>query len=66
MINQIEKNKFYTVIEVAEFLEITTQTVSKYLRKGTLTGEKRGPKEKWYVLGKEIIKLQKKWNMIKI
>lgn len=55
-------DKEYTVKEVAEFLKVTLQTVSNYLRKGELKGQKKGPKKKWFVLGRDINKLRQQWN----
>ena len=62
--NLIIDDDFYTVKEVAGFLEIIPQTVSNYLRKGQLKGKKRGPKNKWYVSGTEVKRIMRDWNLI--
>ena len=62
MDNKIEKEKYYTVKDTAKFLEVTEQTVSKYVRNGNLKGEKKGPKQRWYILGGEIIRKRKEWG----
>ena len=62
MNNKIKKDSFYTVKEVAKFLGVTEQTVSKYLRDGNLKGSKKGPKQKWHVRGDEILKKRKEWG----
>jgi len=69
--NRLSKNNIdvidtqeYTIVESAEKLGITTQTVSKYLRIGELKGIKRGPKEKWFIFGEEIKRKMKEWNLI--
>lgn len=69
--NRLNKNNIdiidvqeYTVVESAEMLGITSQTVSKYLRTGELKGKKKGPKEKWFILGEEIKRKMTEWNLI--
>lgn len=54
----------YTISESSQFLKITSQTVSNYLRNGNLKGIKKGPKNKWYISGFEIKKLMRDWKMI--
>lgn len=63
-IEQIIQDKFYTGEEAGEFLEVSTQTVTRYCRKGGLKGKQMGPRKKWHVQGVEIIKKIKDWNMV--
>ncbi|MBI5416597.1 helix-turn-helix domain-containing protein [Candidatus Poribacteria bacterium] len=60
--NQIVNDEYFTVKQTASFLNVTEQTVSKYLRDGILKGEKKGPKKKWHIKGEEIIKKRKEWG----
>lgn len=60
----IDHEKRYSAREAAQFLEVTEQTVQRYLREGELRGVRVGPKKKWYTLGKEIIALLQKWSAI--
>lgn len=62
--SQIEEDSDYSAKETAQFLMIKEQTVLKYLREGVLKGVKRGPKKKWYVSGKVILRKLEEWNMI--
>jgi len=42
MIVEIEGIKFYTILDVAEVLRVTPQTVRKYIKEGKLRGQKIG------------------------
>lgn len=59
---RIDPNRYYSLKEAAELLEVTEATVAKYLREGLLEGKKVGPKQKWHALGRSIIKLRKEWG----
>ena len=61
MKNNLDIKQFYTVKEAAQFLEVTAQTVSKYLREGSMQGEKKGPKKKWFISGAEVLKKRKEY-----
>lgn len=54
----------YTIAQASVILNITNQTVFKYLKEGTLKGTQKGPKKKWYIKGTEIKRLLKKWKAI--
>ncbi len=58
----IDPGKYCSLKEAAELLGVTEATVAKYLRSGELEGKKLGPKQKWHVLGRSIIKLRKEWG----
>lgn len=60
----ITDSEYYTIKQVAEILEVTSQTVSNYLRNGGLSGQKRGPKKKWHISGTEIKRKLREWNQI--
>lgn len=62
MNNLLEEEKYYPLEEAAKFLNVTGQTVSKYLRGGILKGKKMGPKQKWHVPGEEILRKRKEWG----
>lgn len=55
---------FYTLEETAKLLGVKEQTVSNYLRNGELSGKKMGPRKKWHVQGKDILRKKKEWNMV--
>lgn len=54
----------YSIKDSLEFLNVTPQTVLKYLNNGTLKGKKIGPRSKWVIKGREIKNLMIKWNML--
>ena len=56
--NEIDRLKLYTVGETARFLEVSEQTVRKYLRDGLLSGKKIG--RRWHVKGQSIKKFIEK------
>ncbi len=56
--NEIDRHKLYTVEETARFLEVSDQTVRKYLRNGLLSGKKIG--RRWHVKGQSIKKFIEK------
>lgn len=62
MTEKINKEKEYPINEAAKLLEITIQTIAKYLREGSLKGMKRGPKQKWHVRGDELIRKRREWG----
>ncbi|KQC13315.1 MAG: hypothetical protein APR63_08915 [Desulfuromonas sp. SDB] len=51
---EVDPNKFYTVEEVAVFLDISEQTVRKHLRNYVLKGKKIG--RRWHIKGAVIRK----------
>jgi predicted site-specific integrase-resolvase len=63
-IKDILDDQEYTISQSSEFLKITSQTVSNYLRNGNLKGIKKGPKNKWFISGSEIKRLMKEWKLI--
>lgn len=46
---EVDPGKFYTVEEVAIFLDISEQTVRKHLRSDVLEGKKIG--KRWHIKG---------------
>ena len=63
--SNINPDTEYTVKEACEFLEVGYQTVTGYLKNEKLKGAKRGPRNKWFVPGSEIIKLLNEWRFLK-
>ena len=59
---RVAKSRRYTVREAAALLDVTDQTVYRYLRNGSLSGSKMGPRGQWYVLGNEIAKKLREWG----
>lgn len=53
----------YSARDAAAFLNVTSETVKKYCRDGTIKGTQVGPKKQWMVLGSEIKRLRKEWNL---
>jgi predicted transcriptional regulator len=60
----IADDQYYSIKEVASFLKVGDAAVGKYLRSGTMEGKQVGPKNKWQVLGSEIKRIMKDWNMM--
>jgi len=52
-LKKIDPNKFYTIQEISNFLDLSAQTVRTFLRKKKLRGKKIG--RRWHILGKNII-----------
>lgn len=53
----------YTPREAGEFLSVTAETVKARCRAGSIKGRKVGPKQEWRILGAEIRRKMKEWNM---
>lgn len=54
-----ETNKRYTVAQAAALLDVSTRTVQRYIKSGTMRAEYRKSTNKRFVLGQEIVKI---WN----
>lgn len=63
MDDKIDKLKWYTAKEVADFLKVTEASVKKYCKEGTITGKQIGPRKQWHIQGVEIQRLRKKWGL---
>ncbi|MBM3330992.1 hypothetical protein FJY68_03965 [candidate division WOR-3 bacterium] len=63
---KIESDKWYPIEQCAAALEVTEDAVARYFRakKGSrrLSGEKRGPRQKWHAKGRELIDFRKRLN----
>jgi len=57
-------SQYYSIKEVSDFLKVGEAAVGSYLRNGTMKGKKVGPKKKWQILGSEVKRIMKDWNMI--
>ncbi|MCK4234110.1 helix-turn-helix domain-containing protein [candidate division WOR-3 bacterium] len=57
-LKRIDPNKFYTIEEISNFLDLSTQTIRKFLREDKIRGKKIG--RRWHILGKNIINFIKK------
>lgn len=51
----IDSGKLYTVLESAQFLSVTEQTVRKLVREKRLAGKKIG--RRWHIRGSELRRL---------
>lgn len=58
----IDPDKLYALREAVPLLKVTEQTIGGYLRSGKIEGKQIGPKNKWHVFGREIIRLRRKWG----
>jgi len=56
-LKQIDPNKFYTIEEISHFLDLSSQTIRKFLRERRIRGKKIG--RRWHILGKNIINFVK-------
>ena len=54
-----ETNKRYTVAQAAALLDVSTRTVQRYIKSGTMRAEYRKSTNNRFVLGPEIVKI---WN----
>lgn len=52
-LKKIDPNKFYTVEEISHFLDLSSQTIRKFLRYRQMKGKKIG--RRWHILGKNVI-----------
>ncbi len=52
---EIDSVKLYTVLECAQILTVTEQTVRKFLREKRLVGKKIG--RRWHIRGSELRRL---------
>jgi excisionase family DNA binding protein len=52
-LKKIDPNKFYTVEEISNFLDLSSQTIRKFLRDRQMKGKKIG--RRWHILGKNVI-----------
>jgi len=52
-LKKIDPNKFYTIEEISNFLDLSAQTIRKFSRGKKLKGKKIG--RRWHILGKNII-----------
>lgn len=58
-IPKAETNRRYTVAQAAALLDVSTRTVQRYIKSGTMRAEYRKSTNKRFVLGQEIVKI---WN----
>ena len=56
-LKKIDSNKFYTIEEISNFLDLSSQTIRKFLREKRMKGKKIG--RRWHILGKNIINFVK-------
>jgi excisionase family DNA binding protein len=56
-LKKIDPNKFYTIEEISHFLDLSQQTIRKFLREKKMKGKKIG--RRWHILGKNIINFVK-------
>lgn len=59
----IDPKRLYTVREAADLLSVTPDTVRSYCRDEKCRGQQVGPKKQWMILGSEIKRMLKEWNM---
>ncbi|OQX56659.1 MAG: hypothetical protein B5M53_00325 [Candidatus Cloacimonas sp. 4484_209] len=57
-LKKIDPNKLYTIDEISNFLDLSSQTIRKYLRDKRIAGKKIG--RRWHILGKDIINFVKR------
>jgi len=60
MAKKIDPKKWYLASDAADLLGLTLDGLKNKLRKKEIAGEQQGYKKKWHVLGKTIIKEQKR------
>lgn len=63
MAKKIDPKKWYLASDAAVLLEISLDGLKKKLRNRELAGEQKGAKQKWHMLGKDIIEQREKWNL---
>jgi len=56
-LKKIDPNKFYTIEEISNFLDMSSQTIRKFLREKKMKGKKIG--RRWHILGKNVINFVK-------
>ncbi|TET18999.1 MAG: DNA-binding protein [Candidatus Cloacimonadota bacterium] len=56
-LKKIDPNKFYTIEEISNFLDLSSQTIRKFLREKRMKGKKIG--RRWHILGKNVINFVK-------
>lgn len=64
--NQFEKEKYYTVRELADLLHFNERTIRDKLESGEIHGRKIGGKGKWLIEGSELIRLTKGETFISV
>ena len=66
-LSDIDLERWYTARETTEFLEVEEQTITNYCRKRIKIRQsgckKIGPRRKWHVKGKEILRLRNEWGL---
>ena len=62
---KINPRLWYTARKASALLdgEITELTVKVYCREGKVRAKRKGPHKEWHVLGSEIIRLRKEWDL---
>jgi|GEM_PF-5474775 len=55
----INPNRLYTTKEAAEILATPVRTISSYLQKGVIAGQKLGPRQ-WRITGTTLLKIMAK------
>lgn len=63
--SRIGPRLWYSARETVDLLdkEITELTVKEYCRTRKVRSQRKGPRKEWHVLGSEIIRLRKEWNL---
>ncbi len=56
-LKRIDPNKFYTIEEISNLLDLSSQTIRKFLREEKMRGKKIG--RRWHILGKNVINFVK-------
>ncbi|TES90495.1 MAG: DNA-binding protein [Candidatus Cloacimonadota bacterium] len=56
-LKRIDPNKFYTIEEISNLLDLSSQTIRKFLREDKMKGKKIG--RRWHILGKNVINFVK-------
>lgn len=56
-LKRIDPNKFYTIEEISNLLDLSSQTIRKFLREEKMKGKKIG--RRWHILGKNVINFVK-------
>jgi predicted transcriptional regulator len=62
---KIDPTKKYTARQAARFFGLTEATMKRHLRedKTQSLGVQIGPRKRWYMSGKGILKLRKAWKL---
>lgn len=61
----IDPEGWYAAREAAAFLdhEITEATVKAYCRSSKVEAKQIGPRKRWHVRGKDLLKLRAEWHL---